>query len=107
MNKNNDKKNNKDLLISAIVLIALILVLSGVAAYFIITSKNKDDKTLAYTDLIKEISYGNIEKIEMTVGSTSIKVKVKDVKKEKESIVPNTEAFIELVQQKVDRKSVV
>ena len=101
MNKNNDKKNNKELLISAIVLIALILVLSGVAAYFIITSKNKDDKTLAYTDLIKEISYGNIEKIEMTVGSTSIKVKVKDVKKEKESIVPNTEAFIELVQQKV------
>ena len=101
MNKNNDKKNNKDLLISAIVLIVLILVLSGVAAYFIITSKNKDDKTLAYTDLIKEISYGNIEKIEMTVGSTSIKVKVKDVKKEKESIVPNTEAFIELVQQKV------
>lgn len=101
MNKNNDKKNNKELLISAIVLIVLILVLSGVAAYFIITSKNKDDKTLAYTDLIKEISYGNIEKIEMTVGSTSIKVKVKDVKKEKESIVPNTEAFIELVQQKV------
>lgn len=101
MNKNNDKKNNKELLISAIVLIVLILVLSGVAAYFIITSKNKDDKILAYTDLIKEISYGNIEKIEMTVGSTSIKVKVKDVKKEKESIVPNTEAFIELVQQKV------
>ena len=101
MNKNNDKKDNKELLISAIVLIVLILVLSGVAAYFIITSKNKDDKTLAYTDLIKEISYGNIEKIEMTVGSTSIKVKVKDVKKEKESIVPNTEAFIELVQQKV------
>ena len=55
MNKNNDKKNNKELLISAIVLIALILVLSGVAAYFKITSKNKDDKTLAYTDLIKVI----------------------------------------------------
>ena len=37
----------------------------------------------------------------MTVGSTSVKVKMKDVEKEKTSIVPNTEAFIELVQQKV------
>lgn len=37
----------------------------------------------------------------MTVGSTSIKVKVKDDEKEKNSIVPNTEAFITLVQQKV------
>ena len=47
------------------------------------------------------MSYGNIEKIEMTVGSTSVKVKVKNVKEEKKSVVPNTEAFIELVQQKV------
>lgn len=100
MNKNNDKKNNKGLLISAIVLIALILILSGVAAYFII-NQNKDDKTLAYTDLIKEISYGNIEKVEMTVGSTSVKVKMKNVDEEKKSVVPNTEAFIGLVQQKV------
>ena len=47
------------------------------------------------------MSYGNIEKIEMTVGSTSVKVKVKNVEEEKKSVVPNTEAFIELVQQKV------
>ena len=51
--------------------------------------------------MIKEISEGKIEKVEMTVGSTSIKVKVKDDEKEKNSIVPNTEAFITLVQQKV------
>ena len=63
--------------------------------------QNQDDKTLAYTDLIKEISYGNVEKIEMSVGSTSVKVKMKNVDEEKKSIVPNTEAFIELVQQKV------
>ena len=60
-----------------------------------------DDKELAYTDLIREITEGSIEKIEMTVGSTSIKVKVKDVEEEKKSIVPNTQAFIELVQNKV------
>lgn len=102
MNKNKNGKNNKGLVISAVILITIIIILSGVATYFLTNNKNQDDKTLAYTDLIKEISYGNIEKIEMTVGSTSVKVKIKDVEEEKKSVVPNTEAFIELVQQKVE-----
>ena len=94
----NKKKDNKKSLISSLV---VIIILAGVAIFLMTNNKEKDDKTLAYTDLIKEISYGNIEKIEMTVGSTSVKVKVKNVKEEKKSVVPNTEAFIELVQQKV------
>ena len=97
----NKKKDNKKLLISLISSLVVIIILSGVAIFLMANNKEKDDKTLAYTDLIKEISYGNIEKIEMTVGSTSVKVKVKNVKEEKKSVVPNTEAFIELVQQKV------
>ena len=97
----NKKKDNKKLLISLISSLVVIIILSGVAIFLMTNNKEKDDKTLAYTDLIKEISYGNIEKIEMTVGSTSVKVKVKNVKEEKKSVVPNTEAFIELVQQKV------
>ncbi len=97
----NKKKDNKKLLISLISSLVVVIILAGVAIYFVSNNKEKDDKTLAYTDLIKEISYGNIEKIEMTVGSTSVKVKVKNVKEEKKSVVPNTEAFIELVQQKV------
>ena len=101
MNNNKNGKKNKNLIISAVILIAIIIILSGVAIYFLTNNNNQDDKTLAYTDLIKEISYGNVEKIEMTVGSTSVKVKLKDVEEEKKSIVPNTEAFIELVQQKV------
>ena len=80
----------------------VILVIAIVATTFILkNNKDKKDTELAYTDLIKEISEGKIEKVEMTVGSTSIKVKVKDDEKEKNSIVPNTEAFITLVQQKV------
>ena len=97
----NKKKDNKKLLISLISSLVVIIILSGVAIFLMTNNKEKDDKTLAYTDLIKEISYGNIQKIEMTVGSTSVKVKVKNVKEEKKSVVPNTEAFIELVQQKV------
>ena len=37
----------------------------------------------------------------MTVGSTSLKVKQKNVEEEKTVIVPNTQAFIELIQEKV------
>ena len=61
-----------------------------------------EDTKIAYTDLIKQMSDGEIEKIEMTVGSTSIKVKVKGIEEEKTAIVPNTQAFIELVQEKVE-----
>ena len=97
----NKKKDNKKLLISLISSLVVVIILAGVAIYFMTNNKDKDDKTLAYTDLIKEMSYGNIEKIEMTVGSTSVKVKMKNVEEEKKSVVPNTEAFIGLVQQKV------
>ena len=101
--KKNDKnnKNNKKILLSGLILLIVILLLTGIAIYLVTNNKDKDDKTLAYTDLIKEISYGNIEKVEMTVGSTSVKVKIKNEEEEKKSIVPNTEAFIELIQQKV------
>ena len=99
MEKNQNK--NKKLITSLIALIVLIVVLAGIAIYYVTKNQNADDKTLAYTDLIKEISYGNIEKIEMTVGSTTVKVKMKNQDEEKKSIVPNTEAFIGLVQQKV------
>ena len=101
MNKNKNGKNNKKLLISAMILVAIEIILAGIAVYFVANKSGKDDKTLAYTDLIKEMSYGNIEKIEMTVGSTSVKVKMKNVEEEKKSIVPNTEAFIKLIQEKV------
>ena len=101
MDKKKNSKDNKKILISSIALLALLVIMAGVAIYYMSKNQNKDDKTLAYTDLIKEMSYGNIEKIEMTVGSTSVKVKMKNVDEEKKSVVPNTEAFIGLVQQKV------
>ena len=100
-NNKDDNKKDKKILIGLTSLL-VILVIAIVATTFILkNNKDKKDTELAYTDLIKEISEGKIEKVEMTVGSTSIKVKVKDDEKEKNSIGPNTEAFITLVQQKV------
>ena len=98
-----DKDKNKDkkiliILGSVIILLALIV---GIIFLYMNETKDEDKNTLAYTDLIKEMSYGNIEKIEMTVGSTTVKVKMKNEEEEKTSIVPNTESFMELVQTKV------
>ncbi len=98
--KKQEKKYNK---ITSIVIstILVFVIIAGLILLYFNNSKKEDDNALAYTDLIKEISYGNIEKIEMTVGSTTIKVKQKDIEEEKTTIVPNTESFIVLVQQKV------
>lgn len=96
----NDKKNKKIGLITLITV--LLIAIAVLAAVFIIKNKQDEEKnTLAYTDLIKELSYGNIEKIEMKTGSTTVKVKVKNVEEEKTSIVPDVESFMELVQAKV------
>ncbi len=94
-------KKEKKMLLTISIIILLIILIVGSLGYYFINKDKKDDKTLAYTDLIKEMSYGNIEKIEMTTGSTSIKVKMKDIEEEKTSIVPQTESFIDLVQAKV------
>ena len=96
----NDKKNKKTGLI-ILITILIIAVVILVAVFIIRNKQDEDKKTLAYTDLIKELSYGNIEKIEMTTGSTTLKVKVKNLEEEKTSIVPDVESFMELVQTKV------
>ena len=51
---------------------------------------------------MKEINDGNVEKIEMTTGSTTVKVKLTNNDEEKSVIVPSTEAFVELIQSKVE-----
>lgn len=98
MSNDNKPKQNKKTSIYFIIA-GIILIIAIVAGIFWMNSKkDKEEKTISYTDLIKQIDGGIIEKVEMTVGSTSIKVKIKDVEEEKEAIVPNTQAFIELIQ---------
>ena len=100
-NNEKDKKMNKKLWIIIALTIVLVIL---VVALGVLLKQNKDKEnqnTLAYTDLIKELSYGNVEKIEMKTGSTTVKVKMKNVEEEKTAIVPNVESFMELVQTKV------
>ncbi len=99
--KPRDKKENQKIWLIIILSIVLIALIIGLGIFYVNNKEKEDENTLSYTDLIKELSDGNIEKIEMTVGSTTLKVKQKDVEEEKTTIVPNTESFMELVQQKV------
>ena len=103
----NDKQKNNDKIFYIIIsIIAIICIVT--CAIFILKNKNKEkeeEKDLAYTELIKLIDEEQIEKIEMTVGSTTIKVTMKDAKEDEEPkivIVPSTQAFVELIQNKVE-----
>ena len=101
MESQNKEKNNKKKYYIAIGILGLILIASIIGLLFMNKNTKTEEKELAYTNLIKEINEGNIEKIEMTVGSSTVKAKVKDGE-EKEVIVPSTQAFVELVQSKVE-----
>ena len=98
-----DDKNKNNSKWYYLVFLLIVTICVTVIAASLLSNKNEDeeDNNLAYTDLIKKIENQEIEKIEMTVGSTSVKVKLKNVEEEKEAIVPSTQAFIELVQEQV------
>lgn len=106
MNKDKEKAKNKKIIyiILAIVLLTAIFAVLGI---YLFNSNNKNkENELAYTDLIKEINDGTVEKIEMTVGSNTVKTKLKNVEEKKITNVPNTQAFIELIQkEKVEKNN--
>ena len=101
INQKKDKKENKKNLWLKIILLLLLAVLIVTTVYLMKDKKEEDKNTLAYTDLIKEISYGNVEKVELTTGSKNAKVKMKNEEEEKKALIPDTEAFITLIQTKV------
>ena len=99
--KNKNKEKSKQLLLALIgLIILLVIVIAGIIIYNQNNTK-KDENTLAYTDLIKEISYGNVEKVELTTGSRTAKITIRNEEEEKTAIIPDTEAFITLIQTKV------
>ena len=76
MKKNNNNNKMKNFLYGILIALGILLII------FILVlnskSEKKDDKTLSYTDLIKQVSSQNVKKVEMTVGSTSLKVTLKN-----------------------------
>lgn len=107
-NKNN-KKNNK-LPLWQVLVFTILIVGIVIAAFFIIYEYRNEDneKELAYTELIESINKNEVEKIKMTTGSNSITVTLKGEGEEKDRqktvLVPSLQAFVELVQEKVDKE---
>ena len=105
-NKNKKNKEKKKILLALAILVLSIILITAII--FAVVKENKDKDTIsedeiAYTELIKQINDGNVKKIKMTVGSTTVEVTLKgeEEEKAKTGIVPSTQAFIELVQEKV------
>ena len=106
--KEQNKNNKKDKIYYTI--FAIVVLVAGIIITFALLNNNKNnenDKEISYTELITKIDENAVEKIEMTVGSTSIKVKLKNDDEEKNAIVPSTQAFIELVQTKVQEGNLI
>ena len=79
MNQDNKKSNKKSKIYIAILIILLVIIIAIMATIMIMKNKqDSDNKKMAYTELIKNINEQAIEKIEMKVGSTTVKVKLEE-----------------------------
>ncbi len=96
--EHNNKKGNNTYY-TLITILTFIIIGALAFTYFYTENKNKE-KEVAYTDVIMQIEEEKIEEIEMTAGSTTAKIKYKDSDEKKNVSIPNTEAFIKLIQEK-------
>ena len=76
MKKNNNNNKIKKFLYGVLIALGILLIIF----ILVLNSKSgkKDNKTLSYTDLIKQVSSQNVKKVEMLVGSPSLKVTLKN-----------------------------
>ena len=102
MSKNNRKPNKNNIYIIVLCIFLIVAVALVIALYFM--NQNSDKKeNIPYTQLIKDIEEDKIEKIEMTVGSTTLKLTYKERENEEDTetaIIPNTQVFMEYINEK-------
>ena len=108
--KPNEKKQEQRKNILLMIMIAILIVISIVIFFFMNKQENKDEKELAFTELMTQINEEKVEKIEMTNGSNSLKVTLKGDGEEKDRtksvLVPSLQAFMEWIQEKVDKDGI-
>lgn len=95
-----EKGKNKHSERSLYIVLGILLLISLIVLAVVLTNSKKTDNEIAYSDLMYKImEEKSVEKIDMTVGSTTIKVKLKNEEEEKKAIIPSTQAFVELIQE--------
>ena len=84
-------KNNKDdnKLKAILSTICVLIVIGAIAGVVYLGQNNKEEKELAYTELIHDVNNGEIEKIKMTTGSTTITVTYKTTREGAEGTEEN------------------
>ena len=78
--QNDNKDKNKKILLYILISILSVVLIASIIYGIIKDNKDKDvvkENEITYTDLIKQIDEGNVEKVRMTVGSTTVKVNIK------------------------------
>lgn len=109
--KEKNKKNNEILKTTILCILLIACIIAAGAIYYLTTGKEKlDEKELAFTELITSINESKVEKIEMTTGSNSITVTLvgegEEKDRQKTVLVPSMQAFMELIQEKVDKNGI-
>ena len=107
---NNNEKSNKERFETFLFIVAtVILVVGAILINMFFENKNKE-KELPYNELLTQISEQKVEKIKMITGSTTVEVVLKGEGEEKDrtkhTMVPSVVPFVELVQEKIDKKEV-
>ena len=110
--KNRKEKDKKKRDFESIKTILLLILLAASIVMFCYTmfviNKEKEEKEIPYTEVINSINEDKIEKIKMTTGSATIRVILKgegeEETREKMVLVPSVQAFMEMVQEKVDKE---
>ena len=104
----NDKKDNESLKTIILTVLLVVVVALGMVSYYFMNKNDNEEKELAYTELIQSINDDKVEKIKMKTGSYSVTVIMKGEGEEKERektvLVPSIQAFMEWINDKVDKE---
>ena len=97
-NKNDNKKSNK---LYLIIIVALLLI-AGIILIFMYQGQKAKEKEVTYDQLYQDIIDKKVEKIEMTIGGSSVKIKYKDSDDEKTTNINSLQPFMEFVNAQLE-----
>ena len=97
--KKNEKGKNKILLW----VFLIVLIIAAIVLFFVFQDKKDKEKEISYDEMYQAIVDKKVEKLEMTVGGSSVTVKYKDAGEgdEKHANINSLQPFMEFVNEQV------